>query len=257
MGKVCSRPQETPENVEPELRLKKEYKNKALEIYFGDITTIQADVILSAANYELSNNSGLALSISHRGGVEIHKECEEILKRNKGEVKIGEAYITGAGQLKAKHVIHVICPMYTGGQHRESELLADGITNALQKADEFGLTSVAIPSLATGLFGFPKEVCTEVIVNKTIEYINTHEQSVIKTIKFVNHDNPTTLIFVSTLENVLSPQVGGVENTQQPVVPQSNGTASNEERTANSNPNPGNANQEVPAEMTKSKYPDL
>lgn len=258
MGKICSTPKENPENGEPDLRFKKDYKNKTIEILMGDITTIQADALVSSGNYELSNNSGLALSISHRGGIEIHNECIKILEKNNGQVQIGQAYITGAGQLKAKHVIHVICPMYTGGQHRESELLGDGITHALEKADEFGLTSVAIPSIATGLFGFPKEICADVIVSKTVEYINTHEQTVLKTIKFINHDNQTTSVFMAALEKVLPPPVEGGDATQKPA---SNSRAgSRKGSTANQTPSTTNgaqANNEVPAEMSKSKYPDL
>lgn len=252
MGKICSRPEEKPENPEPELRIKKEYKTRTIEILFGDITRIQADGIVSSGNYELSNNSGLALSISHRGGVEIHKECQQILEKNGGQVQIGDAYITTGGQLKAKHVIHVICPMYTGGQHREAELLGNGINNALVKADEFGLVSIAIPSVATGLFGFPKEICADIIVKKTIEYIDNNPNSVVKNIKLINHDNPTCVAFEKALEKFMPPPLEGETAQNQPAQPQSNGpTQENQSKPANQ------GSQEVPAEMTKSKYPDL
>jgi O-acetyl-ADP-ribose deacetylase (regulator of RNase III) len=144
-----------------------------LELIKGDITTITADAIVNAANTSLLGGGGVDGAIHRKGGKAILDDCIAIRNRQ-GGCAAGQAVITTAGNLPAKYVIHTVGPVWQGGHKNETGLLRDCYQNSLILASEYGLRSIAFPSISTGIYHFPKELaCT--IALKTIKDFNTPE----------------------------------------------------------------------------------
>jgi len=122
-----------------------------VELKHGDITTVDADAIVNAANSRLAGGGGVDGAIHRAGGPSIMVECKRI-----GACPTGSAVITGAGMLKAKHVIHAVAPIYSG-HPRDAELLRSAYAASLRLAEERALASIAFPSLGTGAYGYPIE----------------------------------------------------------------------------------------------------
>jgi O-acetyl-ADP-ribose deacetylase (regulator of RNase III) len=148
-----------------------------VEIVEGDITLLEADAIVNAANRYLKHGGGVAAAIVRRGGIEIQKESDEYIKKH-GPLKTGEVAVTGAGKLKAKYVIHAVGPVY--GEEGE-EKLAEAIRNSLETADKLGLKSLAMPAISTGAYGFPLEICAR-IMKKELEEFSKRKKSLEKII---------------------------------------------------------------------------
>ncbi|BAB67492.1 ADP-ribose-binding protein [Sulfurisphaera tokodaii] len=140
-----------------------------VKIIKGDITEIEAEAIVNAANSYLEHGGGVARAIVEKGGYIIQKESREYVRKY-GPVPTGGVAVTSAGKLKAKYVIHAVGPRY--GIEGE-EKLEEAIRNALRKAEELKLSSIALPAISTGIYGYPYEICAEKMV-KVIkeEYTN-------------------------------------------------------------------------------------
>lgn len=123
----------------------------------GDITTLKIDAIVNAANSRLQHGGGVAGAIVRKGGWIIQEESDRI-----GYVPVGNAAVTGAGELPCKYVIHAVGPRM--GEGDEERKLADATTSALERAEELRLESVALPAISTGIFGFPMDRCAVVMV---------------------------------------------------------------------------------------------
>lgn len=142
----------------------------------GDITKVKADAIVNAANSSLLGGGGVDGAIHRAGGPAILEECKEI--RNKqGKCPTGEAVITTAGQLDARYVIHTAGPVWNGGDQGEPDQLRRCYENSLALAEEYGLTSIAFPNIATGVYHFPKkkaaEIALDVIKGATPDHLET------------------------------------------------------------------------------------
>lgn len=135
-----------------------------IEIVEGDITLLDRDAIVNAANDQLILGGGVAGAIRQRGGPAIQKECDAI-----GGTFVGGAVITTGGNLKARHVIHAVGPRI--GEGNEDEKLENATLNSLKLADGNGLQSIAFPAISTGIFGFPLERCAEIMLNTTKNYL--------------------------------------------------------------------------------------
>src|ERR1700686_4739502 len=122
-----------------------------IQIQQGDLTEMDADAIVNAANNDLILGAGVAGAIARKGGESIQRECDEI-----GSIPVGYAAITGGGKLKAKHVIHA-ASMQLGGA-TTAEALRHSTAHALRIAAERGLKSIAFPAVGTGIAGFPMRV---------------------------------------------------------------------------------------------------
>lgn len=137
-----------------------------VELVEGDITEIEADAIVNAANSYLKHGGGVAAAIVRKGGWEIQEESDQYVRKH-GPVPVGKAAVTGAGKLKAKYVIHAVGPRY--GEEKGDEKLASAIRSSLEKAEKLRIKSVALPAISTGVYGYPPERCatimTEVIKN--------------------------------------------------------------------------------------------
>lgn len=140
-----------------------------LELVEGDITALDTDAIVNAANERLAHGGGVAGVISRKGGTAIQRESNEWVRRH-GPVHTGSAAITSGGHLKARYVIHAVGPVYDGTP-RSAELLAAAVRAALCMADEHGLKSVALPAISTGIFGYPMEEAAQVMLRKAIAYL--------------------------------------------------------------------------------------
>lgn len=139
----------------------------------GDITTVKADAIVNAANTSLMGGGGVDGAIHRAGGAAILEDCRKIVARQ-GGCKVGEAVITTAGNLKAKHVIHTVGPVWNGGSHNEENKLAMCYANALRLAINHGCASVAFPNISTGIYHFPKDKAAHIAVAAVHDFIAGH-----------------------------------------------------------------------------------
>jgi len=144
--------------------MRKKIKNSTIELVQSDITELEADAIVNAANAALKLGGGVAGAIARKGGPRIQEECDRI-----GGTFVGGAVITTAGNLKAKHVIHAVGPRY--GEGEEDEKLRNATLNSLKLADEHKLKSIAFPAISTGIFGFPLDRCAKIMVSITKSYL--------------------------------------------------------------------------------------
>jgi O-acetyl-ADP-ribose deacetylase (regulator of RNase III) len=145
----------------------------------GDLTEMETDAIVNAANNDLILGGGVAGAIRRKGGDSIQRECHEI-----GSIPVGYAAITGGGNLKAKYVIHA-ASMSLGGA-TTAEALRHSTAHALRIAAERGLKSIAFPAVGTGIAGFPMEECAEIMLSEASEHLKNG--SSLQTIYFVLFD---------------------------------------------------------------------
>jgi O-acetyl-ADP-ribose deacetylase (regulator of RNase III) len=122
----------------------------SIELTQGDITELSVDAIVNAANEQLQLGAGVAGAIRRKGGPAIQEECDRI-----GHCPAGSAVVTGGGTLPARWVIHAVGPVWRGGQDGEEQLLASAVRSSLERAEEIGAKSVALPAISTGIYGFP------------------------------------------------------------------------------------------------------
>ncbi|MHC4520764.1 MAG: macro domain-containing protein [Planctomycetota bacterium] len=143
--------------------------DRILELLEGDITEMDTDAIVNAANAQLVLGGGVAGAIRKKGGPEIQAECNKI-----GGTFVGGAVITTAGLLKATHVIHAVGPRM--GEGNEDEKLRSATLNSLKVADENNLKSIAFPAISAGIFGFPITRCAEIMLRTAIDYLQGNTQ---------------------------------------------------------------------------------
>lgn len=148
--------------------------DRMLELVEGDITEMDTDAIVNAANDQLVLGGGVAGAIRRKGGPEIQAQCDRI-----GGTFVGGAVITTGGKLKARHVVHAVGPRM--GEGDEDRKLRDATVNSLKLADEHGLRSLAFPAISTGIFGFPLGRCAQIMLSAAIEHLqgNTRLERVV------------------------------------------------------------------------------
>jgi O-acetyl-ADP-ribose deacetylase len=132
----------------------------SLKAHVADITTLDSDAIVNAANESLAPGGGVCGAIHRAAGPELAQACARI-----GRCPTGEARLTPGFRLPARFVIHAVGPVWRGGGSREPELLASAYRSAMQLASDRGLRSIAFPAISTGIYGYPLEPATEVAVS--------------------------------------------------------------------------------------------
>ena len=145
-----------------------------IELHEGNIALLDVDAIVNAANEHLILGSGVSAAIQQKGGEVIQEECYEI-----GHCDVGSAVITSGGQLKARHVIHAVGPLF--GEGDEHNKLRSAIRSAIMLAEEHKLTSIALPAIGTGNFHFPMEDCALIMLSEI------RALTISDTLKSVNH----------------------------------------------------------------------
>ena len=153
--------------------------NTKLVILKGDITKLQVDAIVNAANERLQGGGGVDGAIGRVAGRKIYEECKAILDERKiTALPAGEAVITSAGKMEGvKHVIHTPGPRWYGGDKGEAQLLKNSYVNSLNLAKENDCKTVAFPSISTGIFGYPLEQAANIAISETVDMIKSGEYS--------------------------------------------------------------------------------
>ena len=175
--------------------MKLHINNAVLELVEGDITAMDTDAIVNAANERLMHGGGVAGIIAGRGGPTIQMESDAWVRAH-GLVPTGSAAITSGGNLQARQVIHAVGPIY-GAVSRPAELLASAVRAALQLADDHLLKSVALPAISTGIFGYPMEEAARVMLRAAIEYLE--EGTELERVVFCLYGQPTFDVFAGEL----------------------------------------------------------
>lgn len=163
----------------------------------GDITKLQVDAIVNAANSSLLGGGGVDGAIHRAGGPQILEACKQI--RNKqGGCKTGEAVITTGGNLKAKHVIHTVGPVWNGGSNNEEQLLGNAYRNSLQLAVEHNISTIAFPNISTGIYGFPKRRAAEIAIATVQQFLQSNDS--IREVIFCCFDEENTNLYQQLLK---------------------------------------------------------
>jgi O-acetyl-ADP-ribose deacetylase (regulator of RNase III) len=144
-----------------------------IHIIQSDITTLEVDAIVNAANSSLLGGGGVDGAIHRKGGAEILEACRKIRARQ-GKCRTGEAVITTAGKLPSNYVIHTVGPVWNDGGKDKEELLANCYKNCLDLAIENNIKTIAFPNISTGIYRFPKKLAAEIALKTVLahEHIN-------------------------------------------------------------------------------------
>ena len=153
-----------------------------LSITQGDITTMTTDAIVNAANSGLKGGGGVDGAIHRAGGLAILEECKEIVSKQ-GRLPTGQAVITTGGNMITRYVIHTVGPIWHGGSQGEPELLASAYFESLKLAAENNLSSIAFPSISTGVYGYPVEEASRIAIKTIASFLQ--QSTSIKEVVFV------------------------------------------------------------------------
>jgi O-acetyl-ADP-ribose deacetylase (regulator of RNase III) len=164
-----------------------------IELVLGDITEQDVDAIVNAANSTLLGGGGVDGAIHRAGGPTILAECRDL-----GGCPTGDAKATGAGLLRARHVLHAVGPIWRGGGGREDEQLASCHRRAIALAAGLGDRTVAFPAISTGAFGYPVERAAPVAIHATREAMRAHPE--VELARFVFRDRATLAHYQAALE---------------------------------------------------------
>jgi O-acetyl-ADP-ribose deacetylase (regulator of RNase III) len=171
-----------------------------IEVILGDITTLDVDAIVNAANSSLMGGGGVDGAIHRAAGPKLLEECEKIAAKRRPPCPPGDAVITGAGKLRAKNVIHTVGPIWRGGKQGEPEILASCYRKSLMIAEEAKLESIAFPNISTGIYGYPKEKAAEIAI--TAVRLTLPETPGIKRVIFVCFDQENYSFYCSKVNTI-------------------------------------------------------
>lgn len=170
-----------------------------IEVLEGDITRLEVDAVVNAANEHLEHGGGVAAAISRAGGPTIQAESDEWVRRH-GPLRPGQAAVTGAGAMPARWVIHVVGPRYRPDQDNET-LLGRAVIAALEAAAEHGARSIALPAISAGIFGYPRTEATRVIARTVADWLSRNP-GVVDRVVLVGYDQATADDFRAAVAEV-------------------------------------------------------
>jgi len=172
-----------------------------LRLVTGDIADQDTDGVVTAAHWRLNKGAGTDGTIHTKGGPKIYEECRKI-----GGCPIGDAVITTGGNLKARHVIHAVGPVWRGGDEDEDKLLASAYRRSLEVAVENNLRSISIPSISTGAFGYPLKLAAPVAVKTVVEFLRRgqHNLDEVRLVLYQREDDRAYPLFTDALEQTLA-----------------------------------------------------
>ncbi|MEA3547666.1 MAG: O-acetyl-ADP-ribose deacetylase [Thermodesulfobacteriota bacterium] len=142
-----------------------------IDLYEGDITSLDVDVIINAANNSLLGGGGVDGAIHRMAGPKLLEEC-----RTLGGCATGEAKITRGYNLKARYIIHTVGPVWRGGSNRESEQLTSCYRHCFELIKKYNLKSAAFPAISTGVYGFPKDLAAKIAIQETRQAMASNSQ---------------------------------------------------------------------------------
>ena len=174
---------------------KKRFGSGVIVLVQGDITKMAVDAVVNAANRTLLGGGGVDGAIHRAGGPAILKECALL-----GGCDTGDAKITTGGKLPARHVIHTVGPVWSGGNRGEDGLLASAYRRSLEVADENGLATVAFPSISTGAYRFPIERAAKIALSTAAEYLKG--ETGVREVTFVLFSEADLEVYEKALEKL-------------------------------------------------------
>lgn len=166
-----------------------------LEAVQGDITKLEVDAIVNAANSSLLGGGGVDGAIHRAAGPELLEECRAL-----GGCPTGEARITGGYRLPARHVIHTVGPVWHGGDRGEPDLLASCYRNSLKLAVENDIRTIAFPAISCGVYGYPLEKAAHIAINTVREFLRNNERP--DRVYFVGFDDTTHQTYLGCLQQL-------------------------------------------------------
>ena len=146
-----------------------------IEILQADITTVQVDAIVNAANTSLLGGGGVDGAIHRKGGPAILAECRQIRNRQ-GGCETGEAVITTAGNLPARYVIHTVGPVWSKSKTGADDLLSNAYRNSMQLAADNDVKTIAFPNISTGIYHFPKDEAAGIAITTVKDFLSEHHK---------------------------------------------------------------------------------
>ncbi|XP_071948866.1 protein mono-ADP-ribosyltransferase PARP14-like [Antedon mediterranea] len=174
-----------------------------LTICKSDMTEMNVDVIVNAANDRLQHIGGLAKAIVDAGGKEIQIESDKIMTSRGGVLLSGEVVLTDAGKLPCKKVIHTVGPRYKSNQQLKMKMfLMKSVTGAYEEAEKYRFTSIAMPAISSGVYGYPLAPCTQAILEATKEYFDDNPGSTLQQVYFLSNDSNVCKAFESAMKVV-------------------------------------------------------
>jgi len=172
-----------------------------LRLVVGDIAEQDTDAVVTAAHWRLNKGNGTDGTIHSKGGPKIYEECQKI-----GGCPIGDAVITTGGDLKARHVIHAVGPVWRGGDEEEPKLLASAYRRSLEVAAQNNLRSISIPSISTGAFCYPLRLAAPIAIKTVVEFLRRDEHNLkeVRLVLYQREDDRAFPLFAAALEQFLS-----------------------------------------------------
>lgn len=183
-----------------------------LRVRQGDLTMETTDAIVNPANSKLQHGGALAAYIVKQGGSIIQEESDIALSKQRGlQVETGNAIVTGAGRLPHKKIIHAVGPVWEQGGPEKVALLKSAVNNSLELAGVLGLSSVAIPAISSGVFGFPRDLCAQSFFEQVMTYAekkasqtpnqeNPFAVKTVRDIRLTNIDDETVQYFIEQFD---------------------------------------------------------
>lgn len=165
----------------------------------GDLTSQDVDAIVNAANKQLNHGGGVAAAIVKAGGKVIQRESDEYIEEH-GPLEPGGAAVTTAGDMPARMVVHVAGPVYDEDSDENAPRLHQAVVAALETAADAGARSIAFPAISAGVYGYPRDEATAVIVEAIGDWLRTHKGA-LDEVRLVGLDEETTDAFAHALHN--------------------------------------------------------